>query len=112
HRIDALGRQLVFLVLHQCDEWADDDRKSRKEKRGELVYEGFPATRRHHDESVSTFEKRFYGIPLSAPEIGMTEPVHQHGAGGLLRNWLLHTLFLEAGTIPTRRGPARAYIQR
>src|SRR4026208_2453787 len=101
-RVDTLCRELVLLVLHERNQRAHHDGQSGKQKRGKLIYEGLPATCRHHDKSVTTFEERFDRIPLATPEIGMTEPVHQHGAGGLLCNWLLHTSF------PTGRNYSRA----
>src|SRR5687767_9600881 len=78
--VDALGIELVLLVLHQCDERADDNCKSGEGYCRQLVNERFAAACGHYDEGVASFQQRFDRLPLSAAEIIMAEALAQQCA--------------------------------
>src|SRR2546423_13278084 len=94
HRIHALRRELVVLILHQRDEWTDDDRKPRKNPRRQLVDNRLPAAGGHHDERITSLENRFCRLPLAGSEIGMTEALFEQRLGRFLCDFLRHGLKL------------------
>ena len=51
-----LGRQLVDLVLHQRDQRAQHERRSRPQHRGQLVGEGLARAGRHQREGVASLD--------------------------------------------------------
>lgn len=77
----ALRSQFVLLVLHQGDEWTDDDREAWCSERGELVYEGLSAAGGHDDHGVATVQQCLDGLPLAFAEIIMAEALAQQGTG-------------------------------
>lgn len=72
--INALSRQLILLVLHQCDEGADDDRQAIEHESRQLVDERLAASRRHHDERVAALQEGIDGLPLPPQKGFMSEP--------------------------------------
>ena len=81
--VDALGAELVLLVLHQGDERTDDDGEPVEHQRGELVDERLAAPRRHDDERVPPLEQRLHRLPLAMLEIGMPKLLpQQHACAG------------------------------
>ena len=74
-RVDAVGGELVLLVLHQRDQRTDDHRQPREHQRGQLVDERLAAARRHDDQRVSSAEYGVDRFPLAFLEILMAEAI-------------------------------------
>ena len=87
---DALRRELVVLVLHEGDERADYDGKSGQQQSGQLIDEGFPAPRRHHDKGILPGENGLERRPLTKPEILMPKSIAEQLAGRLPRYAFRH----------------------
>ena len=75
-----LGRQLVHLVLHQRDQRAEHERRSRPEHRRELVGERLAGARRHQRERVAALDGRADDLLLPRPEGGEAEQAGQRRA--------------------------------
>ena len=77
----ALGGKLVVLVLHQGDERADDDRKTRQQECGKLIDQRLSASRRHHYQCVTTRENGVERFPLAPSELLMAKAIPEQLAG-------------------------------
>jgi len=80
-RAHALGGKLVVLVLHQCDERADDYRETREQESGKLIDQGLSASRRHHHQCIATTENGVDCVPLTRPELLMAKAIPEQLAG-------------------------------
>ena len=63
----------VHLVLHQGDEWRNDDGHAVHEQRRELIAQALAATRGHEHEDVVSVHKAAYDFLLIALEFVKTE---------------------------------------
>ena len=68
-RLDAPTQQIVNLILHQGDEWGDDDADTLHGEGRHLECNGLAATGRHQSQSVVTGTYRLDDLTLDAPEI-------------------------------------------
>ena len=88
-RGDAKFGQCGNLVLHQCDQRADDDGQSAAHQRGNLEAQGLAATGRHQHQRMLSFGNVADDVGLRAAEIRVTKYVAQDlagvGKGGLGR---------------------------
>ncbi len=72
-----LGRQLVDLVLHQRDQRAQHERRSRPQHRGELVGERLARAGRHQRERVASLDGSADDGLLAGPEVVESEHARQ-----------------------------------
>src|SRR5688572_14648023 len=49
---ELAGLERIYLVLHQRDQWRDDQGRAAQDHRGELVAERLAAARGHNDHGV------------------------------------------------------------
>lgn len=66
---DALRRELVMLVLHQCDQRAHYDGESREQESGQLINHGFAAAGGHDYEGIFAAQYRIERLPLARTKI-------------------------------------------
>jgi hypothetical protein len=81
-RVDEGGahlprRQGVDLVLHQGEEWRDDQGGAAPRQRRQLVAERLPGARRHDDEGVPALGDVLDDGPLAVPEAREAEALAQ-----------------------------------
>ena len=74
-RRDPLER--ADLVLHQCDERADDEGQTVGSQGGQLVTERLPGSRGHDTEHIAAGERGLDGLPLSRTESAVAEAAEQ-----------------------------------
>ena len=58
------GTEAVDLILHQADQWAQDDRRAFANQRWQLIADGLAATGGKNQEGVATVEDRRHGLAL------------------------------------------------
>ena len=90
-RAHALCRELVVLVFHEGNERTDHYGESGQQQSGQLIDEGFPAPRRHHDKGILPGENGLERRPLTKPEILMPKAIAEQLAGRLPRYPFRHT---------------------
>ena len=74
---DAAGLEGVDLVLHQRDEWRDDDGQALPHERRQLVAQRLAAARGHDRQHVFAREDGSQRILLSGPEGGIAIDARQ-----------------------------------
>jgi hypothetical protein len=62
--LDAVGTKRFHLVLHQTDEWGDDDGCARHGEGGNLITDALSATRGHEHQSIVALEDMSYDFFL------------------------------------------------
>jgi hypothetical protein len=77
YRVHAKCIELVVLILHESDQWADDKREPGLEKSWQLIDDRFAASRGHDDECVSSVHEGFDWLPLAGAKVGMAEFLRQ-----------------------------------
>jgi len=60
---------VIGLILHQCDQRRNNQRKTGKEKRGKLVAQGLPAAGWHNRKHVLTAEDEIDDLTLRGTKI-------------------------------------------
>jgi len=68
-RTDAELGQRGHLVLHQRDQWRDDDRRARAQQRRELVAQRLAAAGRHQHQRVARPRRRAATISCARVEL-------------------------------------------
>jgi hypothetical protein len=84
-RRNAARLERVDLVLHETDQWREDDRQSVEEERRYLIADRLTAARRENDERVASGEHRRDGPLLPRPEIGVAKAFAEEFARGFER---------------------------
>ncbi len=74
--------QRLDLVLHQGDQWRDDDGRARPQQRRHLVAQRFAATRGHQHQAVAAGEDLIDDGGLFTPEGGVAEDAAKYFLGG------------------------------
>jgi len=74
----AARRERRHLVLHERDEWRNDQRGAAEDNGRELVDQAFPAASWRHQEQAPSFEDGLDRLTLPGPERRVPEP-HQRG---------------------------------
>ena len=64
--LDASSSQALHLVLHECDEWGDDNADALHSHCGHLESDALPASRRHQSQGVVSRADAFYDFLLYA----------------------------------------------
>ena len=70
----------IHLVLHQRDQWRNNDCQSGKDECGYLVAHRFSSARGKHDQCITPGEHRLDCHLLAGPELIVTERCAQRGA--------------------------------
>ena len=63
-RVCSAASDRIHLILHQSDEWRDDDRGALADQGGQLVAEGLASAGRHKHEGVMTGQDARYDLGL------------------------------------------------
>ena len=63
-RVCSAASDRIHLILHQSDQWRDDDRGALADQGGQLVAEGLASAGRHKHEGVMTGHDARYDLGL------------------------------------------------
>jgi hypothetical protein len=86
-RGQAARDERVDLVLHERDQWRDDDRQLGKHQRRYLIAQRFAAASRQHHQRVTASQDRLDSRLLPGPKRGVPEMFRERGACGVERQW-------------------------
>ena len=82
-RRNAPALQGDYLILHQRNQRGNDDGRSRKRQRRNLIAQGFSGSRGHDAEGVLLSQQAFDNLLLPCPELRVSVNLLQNLPGGI-----------------------------